>query len=146
MREFVMLTAVCILVGADDPPDAAKKDLVKLQGEWSMISGEKDGQAAPKDVIQGAKRVCKDDELTVTVDDRVYMKAKIALDPSKKPKAIDYVVTEGDHKGKKLLGIYEMDGDTVKFCLASPDKERPNDFTAERGSGRTYSTWKRKSK
>jgi uncharacterized protein (TIGR03067 family) len=74
------------------------------------------------------------------------MKAKIALDPSKKPKAIDYVVTEGDHKGKKLLGIYELDGDTVKFCFAPPDKERPSDFTAERRSGRTYSAWKRKAK
>src|SRR6516225_573594 len=97
MRKFIMLAAVCLLLGADDPQDAAKKDLMKLQGEWSMVSGRRDGQAVPKDVLAGAKRVCKDDELTVTVDDTVYMKAKIVVDPTKKPKAIDYTVTDGDN-------------------------------------------------
>jgi uncharacterized protein (TIGR03067 family) len=146
MREFVTLAAVFLLVGADDPQEAAKKEVAKLQGEWSMVAGEKDGRKAPKDFIQGAKRVCKDDELTVTVDGRVYMTAKIVIDPTKKPKAVDYIVTEGDHKGKKLLGIYELDGDTVKFCFAPPDQERPTEFAAEKGSGRTFSVWKQKSK
>jgi uncharacterized protein (TIGR03067 family) len=146
MRKFIMLAAVCLLLGADDPQDAAKKDLMKLQGEWSMVSGRRDGQAVPKDVLAGAKRVCKEDELTVTVDDTVYMKAKIVVDPTKKPKAIDYTVTEGDNKGKKVFGIYEVDGDTVKFNLAGPDKERPKDFTADKGSGCTYTVWKRKGK
>jgi uncharacterized protein (TIGR03067 family) len=146
MREFVTLAAVFLLVGADDPQEAAKKEVAKLQGEWSMIAGEKDGRMAPKDFIQGAKRVCKDEELTVTVDDRVYMKAKIVIDPTKNPKAVDYIVTEGDHKGKTLLGIYQIDGDTVKFCFAPPDKDRPTDFAAGKGSGRTFSVWKQKSK
>jgi len=73
MREFVTLAAVFLLLGADDPQEAAKKEAAKLQGEWSMVAGEKDGRAAPKDFIQGAKRVCKDEELTVTVDDRVFV-------------------------------------------------------------------------
>ena len=146
MRSFVTLAAMFLMLGADDPQEAAKKEMTKLQGEWSMVAGEKDGRTAPRSFIQGAKRVCKDDDLTVTVDNRVYMKAKIVIDPTKNPKAIEYMVTEGDHKGKTLLGIYELEGDTVKFCFAPPDTERPTDFRAGKGSGRTYSVWKRSSK
>jgi uncharacterized protein (TIGR03067 family) len=146
MGNLMMTAAVCLVFGADDVQEAAKKDLAKLQGEWSMISAQQDGQEASKDLIRGSKRVCKEDELTVTIDDLLYMKAKITLDPSKKPKAIDYKVIEGFKKGKTLLGIYEVEGDTVKFCFARPGKDRPDDFTADTGSGRTASVWKRISK
>jgi uncharacterized protein (TIGR03067 family) len=40
-------------------------------------------------------------------------------------RAIDYDMTEGPTKGEKHLGIYELDGDTVKFCFAAPGKDRP---------------------
>jgi uncharacterized protein (TIGR03067 family) len=146
MRRLILLTAVGLLVGAEDAQEAAKKDLMKLQGSWSMVSATQDGQEAPKDLVKGSKRVCKDDELTVTIDDRLYMKATIVLDPSKKPKAIDYTVTEGFNKGKKLLGIYEVKENTLKFCFARPGKDRPKDFTADTGSGRTASVWKREDK
>jgi uncharacterized protein (TIGR03067 family) len=146
MRKLVTLTAVCLLLGADDPQDAVKKDLMKLQGEWSMVSVKQDGEEGSKYLVKGSKRVCKDDELTVTIDDRLYMKAKIVVDPAKKPKAIDYTVTEGFNKGKKLLGIYEVDGDMVTFCFARPGKDRPKEFTSDTGSGHTYSIWKRDSK
>ncbi len=146
MRKLVTLAAVCLLLGADDPQEAVKKDLMKLQGEWSMISAKQDGEEATKDLVKGSKRVCKDDELTVMIDDRIYMRAKIVVDPAKKPKAIDYTVTEGFNKGKRLLGIYEVDGDMVKFCFARPEKERPKEFTADTGSGHTYSVWKRDGK
>jgi uncharacterized protein (TIGR03067 family) len=146
MRTLIILAAVCLLVGADDAEEAVKKDLKKLQGDWSMVSATQDGETAPKDLVKGSKRVCKDDELTVTIDERLYMKAKIVIDPAKKPRAIDYTVTEGFNKGKKLLGIYELDGDTVKFCFARPGKDRPKDFSADTGSGRTFSVWKRDSK
>jgi hypothetical protein len=70
------------------------------------------------------------------------MKAKIIVDPSKKPKTIDYDVIDGPAKGKKLLGIYELEGDTLKSCFAAPDAERPTDFTGKEGERRTVSTWK----
>jgi uncharacterized protein (TIGR03067 family) len=108
-----------------------------------MVSGERDGQELPKDVVEGAKRILKGNEVTVVVGGQVYLKAQIALDPTKKPRAIDYTLTEGENKGEKIQGIYELDGDTLKFCSASPGKERPTDFTAKEGSGRTLSVWKR---
>jgi uncharacterized protein (TIGR03067 family) len=74
------------------------------------------------------------------------MKSKFTIDPTRKPKAIDFVGLEGPATGQKLHGIYELDGDTVRFCLAPADKDRPTDFTAKEGSGRMLSVWKRAKK
>jgi len=74
------------------------------------------------------------------------MKAKIALDASKKPKTIDYSVVEGPAAGQTLLGIYEINGDTAKFSYSVPGNERPSDFTTAGGDGRTSSVWRREKK
>jgi len=141
---LLSLAAAMLVVGADAPADAIKTDLTLLSGEWQMVSGERDGQALPEALVQSGKRVVKDGETTVTIGDMLFMKAKVAVDPTKKPKTIDYNVLEGSGKGKKVLGIYEIDGDTVKFCFAAPGKDRPTEFQSKEGSGHTLSVWKRK--
>jgi uncharacterized protein (TIGR03067 family) len=123
--------------------EAVKKDLALLQGEWSMVSGSADGQPMPDDMLKQMKRVCKGDETTTTMAGEVFIKAKITIDPSKKPKFIDYQMTDGFTKGKKQLGIYVVEGDTFKSCFAKPGAERPTDFTSKPGEGRTLSVWKR---
>jgi uncharacterized protein (TIGR03067 family) len=143
MRAIVAVIAVLVLVGAGAAQDAAKKEMSQLEGEWSMVSGEIDGQVLPEESQKGAKRVVKDGETTVTINGQLFMKAKFTVDPTKKPKTIDYMMTDGPTKGKTQLGIYELDGDTVKFCFSVPGKDRPTDFTTKAGSGRTLSVWKR---
>src|SRR4051812_44538695 len=140
----VTLLALSILtlssVSAADAP-SAKKDLAQLQGEWSMISGSADGQPMPDENLKQMKRVCKGHEITVTIGAQVFLRAKITIDPSKKPKTIDYDMSEGFTKGQKQLGIYELDGDTFKACFGKPGADRPTDFKP--GEGRTVSVWKR---
>jgi uncharacterized protein (TIGR03067 family) len=143
---LVAVVALSILVGAEPPADAVKKDLAQLEGDWAMVSGERDGQALPEEYVKTATRVAKDQVSTVTIGGMVVMKSKYTIDPSKKPKAIDFEAVEGEAKGSKLHGIYELDGDTLKFCLAPADKDRPTEFTAKEGSGRTMSVWKRAKK
>jgi uncharacterized protein (TIGR03067 family) len=123
--------------------DAAKKEVAKLEGEWSMVSGEIGGQAMPDAMVKTGKRVCKGDETTTTFGGRLFMKATFTVDPSKKPMTIDYKMTEGTTKGKTQLGIYEWDGDTVRFCFSAPGKERPTDFKTKEGDDRVLSVWKK---
>jgi uncharacterized protein (TIGR03067 family) len=139
---FVSIVAV-LLVGTSSAQDDIKKDMTALEGEWTMISGQANGTALPKDMVQTGNRTAKDGETTISFGGMIYFKAKYTIDPTKKPKAIDYMMTEGVTKGKKQLGIYEINGDTVKFCFASPGMDRPTDFTCKEGSGRTLSEWKR---
>ncbi len=134
-------TGIWLARAGDD--SAIKKDLAAMQGEWSMVSGTADGQPMPDEMRKQMKRVCKGDEATTTMNGRVFIKAKITLDPSKKPKTIDYDMTDGFTKGKKQLGIYELAGDTFKACFGAPGAERPKDFTSAPGDHRTLSEWKR---
>lgn len=145
MRALTISLAVLLCVAADSDKELAKKDLAAFQGEWSMVSGERDGEQIPVEFLQGFKRVSKGDVTTVTNNGEVFMKAKITLDPTKKPKSIDYAVLDGPNKDKKQLGIYELKGDRLKFCFAAPDKERPTEF-ASKGEGTILSEWKRDKK
>jgi uncharacterized protein (TIGR03067 family) len=131
---------ISLVNAAED--EAVKKDLAQLQGEWTMVSGSANGESMSEEMRKEMKRLCKGDEITVMMGDQVFLKAKLTLDPTKKPKTIDYEMTEGFTKGKKQLGIYEINGDTFKACFSSPGSERPTEFKA--GDGLTYSEWKRK--
>jgi uncharacterized protein (TIGR03067 family) len=144
--------AIAIVEGSDAPKaadgpktaDAAKQS--DLDGEWSMVSGSANGTALPESMLKTGKRVSKEGVTTISLNGRMFFKAKYALDPSKKPAAIDYDMIEGPTTGKKQLGIYKLDGDTVTFCFSSPGNPRPTEFTAKSGSGWTLSVWKREKK
>ena len=134
------LIVACLFCG--DVAADSKKDMTALEGEWSMVSADRDGQPLGLDYVKNAKRVAKAGETTVTVNGMTFLKAKYTVDPSKKPKSIAYELTDGPNKGKTQLGIYELDGETVKFCFAGPGQPRPTDFTSTAGSGRTLSVWR----
>src|SRR5438046_3470447 len=140
---LLALTIVLTPSGFAEKNEAAKKDMAALQGEWIMVSGSADGQPMPEDMLKQMKRVCKGDEVTVSMGTQTFLKAKITIDPSSKPRTIDYYMTEGLTKGKKQLGIYELNGDSFKACFAAPGAERPADFTGKAGDHRTLSVWKR---
>ena len=108
-----------------------------------MVSGSGDGQPLPDEMRKQMKRVCKGDDLTVTRAGQIFFTAKIVIDPTKKPKTIDYQMTEGFTKGKTQLGIYELEADTLKSSFGAPGAERPADFTSKPGDGRILSVWKR---
>jgi len=122
------------------------KETARLEGEWTMLAGEINGQALPEEFLKNSKRIVKGNETTVIIGGQVFLKATFTVDTSKKPMTIDYTMTAGPTKGKKQLGIYEWDGDTVRYCFASPSKDRPTDFTAKPGSERTFSAWKKANK
>ncbi len=143
-RSLVIGLAVAAFIPAwADEADPVKKDMAGLQGEWSMVSGSADGQPMPDEMLKQMKRVCVGDEATITMGGQVFIKAKITINPSKKPKTIDYQMTGGFTSGKKQLGIYELDGDMFRSCFSAPGGERPTDFTSKPGYQHTSSVWKR---
>jgi uncharacterized protein (TIGR03067 family) len=67
----------------------------------------------------------------------------VKLNPTKTPKTIDYEFTDGHDKNKTYLGIYEIEGDTLKDCFAPPGDERAKEFAAKVGSNHTLITYRR---
>lgn len=79
--------------------------------------------------------------------DMVILESNVKkLDTSKKPKTIDTEQIVGEHKGKTIQGIYEIDGDKLRVCMATPGKERPTEFSAKAGSGNSLAVYQREKK
>src|SRR4026207_2120477 len=143
---FARLAAIAFALHASvlaAQSDAAKKDVSALQGTWSMLWGESDGSRFAGVMLTGSKRVAVGNETTVHIGGALFMKANFSVDPSKKPKTIDYDITGGATAGKKQLGIYDIAGDTVRFCFGEPGVARPTEFSAPAGSQRMCSAWLR---
>jgi uncharacterized protein (TIGR03067 family) len=128
----LMIVAVGLLVAADDPKEEAKKELEKLKGTWQITAAEREGQKT--DDLNKSKLVVTGDTFTVEENGKELFKGSVKLDPSKKPKTIDWMIMDGDGKGKTALGIYTLDGDNLQLCWGQPGKERPSGFTAKAGT------------
>jgi uncharacterized protein (TIGR03067 family) len=137
-----LLVALGLVFTADGDKEAAKKELDKFQGTWTIESLELEGKKQPEDASKGFKLVIKGDQFTSSQGDLVY-KGYFKVDVGKKPKTIDITFTEGPEKGKTIVGIYELEGDTYKVCLNMNDKDRPKEFVSKEGSGHVLEVLKR---
>lgn len=145
MRQGALL-AFALLTGgtAAAQDDAARKDLERMQGTWRMEALEVNGKLVPPAKLESATLVIKGDRYVVTVKGRPQ-ETVIALDPGRKPKAIDMVFKEGTNKDKVHKGIYALEGDTLKICRGlGPDQERPTEFGTWPDTNYFLVTWKRK--
>lgn len=142
MKRYALLVlAAGFLVAADDPKD----ELKKLEGTYTMVSGEQKGEKLSDQVVKNAKLTIVGDKHSVKVgDDTIIGTHKV--DQAKKPAQIDATDTEGPFKGKTVQGIYELDGDNFKVCFAEPGKDRPKEFSTKSGTGHILHVWKREKK
>jgi len=141
---LVLIAAACTSVlGADESTDAARKDFEALQGEWKLVSATQDGKTMPADDVKVIKCTIKGDKFTITRDGKVAEEGAVKLDAAKKPREIDLPLGDGK---KTALGIYELSGEKYKMCYSPPGKDRPKEFEAQEGTGRTLSVWEREKK
>jgi uncharacterized protein (TIGR03067 family) len=142
----VMLAAIATVAVADDAKDAAiKKDRKQIEGTWRVIELVIDGnKSAEEDARKLTVVNAADGTWILRAEDREINKGTSTLDATKKPKTIDFTVTEGDGKGNLHLGIYEIGKKTRKLCFASPGKERPTAFSSTSGSEHTLVIFERK--
>jgi uncharacterized protein (TIGR03067 family) len=136
------LSVLSLALAGEGPEKQVKDDLAKLEGTWELVSYEIAGEKlAPENVQQLPKITFKgrdyswSDGETGTITD---------IDPSKKPKTIEYKFTSGDLKNTIQLAIYEIDGDTFKDCIAPPGAAAyPKDFSTNADNGQTLITYRR---
>jgi uncharacterized protein (TIGR03067 family) len=121
---------------------AASGSATELEGEWQMVSGVFNGKPLDQSMVTWCKRVTRADITAVVAGPNLMLKARFTLDPSKRPAEIDYVNLEGASRGKSQAGIYEVDGPSLKVCMAAPGKRRPPAFESSAGDGRSLTTWR----
>jgi uncharacterized protein (TIGR03067 family) len=118
----------------------------RLEGEWTPVKLVTDGTPMPDEWLSFGSRTTVGNEVKVIFGGQVMVHAKVRLDESTTPIAVDYLNLNGRQAGTVNRGIMEWVGDEeVRFMMASPGRPRPMDFTASAGSG-TLSQWKKKVK
>lgn len=142
-RHGMLILVAGLLIAAEKPKkEDGSADAKKLQGTWSVIKAVHNGEAAPDEKIQQVKVAFKDDKFTLNEGGQDH-EVTFKLDPTKKPRTMDAVPADGKFKGKTLQGIYALEGDELKLCLAQPGKERPTKFESTANSGHFLLVMKR---
>jgi uncharacterized protein (TIGR03067 family) len=125
-RAVPFLACVLACAGCAKAPE----DLtLPFQGNWFVHdeSGKKTGSVAvfEKDVVSIV-------EVKVVDDGREFSAQRYAFRVDRKPTPahIDFVILEGDNQGQSRLGVFAIDGDSMKLCIADLDASRPTGFTA----------------
>lgn len=114
----------------------------EIEGEFPMVAAVMDGKPLAPDMVKWCRRVTRGNVTMVLAGPQSMIDATFTLDASQSPKHIDYVNRSGKNKGKAQAGIYEIDGNTLRICVAPPGGARPKDFTSKKGDGRSYTEWR----
>ncbi len=137
--QALLLTALAgCLLPADDA--GAREEMARLEGTWQLVSAETDGKKLPGEQAKQIRVVIKGGKHTVWFGDKALAEGvPFTIDPSKRPKQVEDTLKDG----RKVRGIYELDGDTLRSCVAAPDKDCPTEFTGRAGSGCTLRVFRR---
>lgn len=124
----------------------ATDDIKPFQGAWKVVAIFENGEALTEQQI--ATSFVSNGKLTVDgpvislLPPGQFERRQIAftVDATKSPSTID--LTGANKVGSR--GIYMLSGDSLMICLPGPgDKDRPTDFSANKGSDRTLLILKR---
>jgi uncharacterized protein (TIGR03067 family) len=148
VRIALLIAAVVLLLGLTAAPGGALADSPKkverraggLAGTWTVVSVERDRKEIGAD-FKAAKWVFT--ERTLAARFPGEGQAKFAYQAGKLDKAgtIDLEVVQSARDGgprkRVYVGIYSIEGDTLKICYAATGKERPKEFATKASSGNT---------
>src|SRR5262249_22601021 len=117
------------------PAAEPKTDLDKLQGLWHIVAVESEGKKATKEELAEwpFRKLLIKDNWFMEFEGDLRRGALIKTDPAKKPKTIDgyteeRIVENGVRREREVLtgvGIYELDGDTLKIARAYAEQDAP---------------------
>lgn len=117
--------------------EATAKVLKSLEGEWVCIAAEEEGKAIDPKAIQSQNRHLTIKDNTFTMKRKIGNKrggatGKIELNPASGH--IDYFGGGPDGKPNEWVGIYHLEGDTLKLCYrfkTPSDAMRPKKFQSD---------------
>ncbi len=132
MNAPFLLMIVSLLVPAQDAPQTAiKEELQRLQGTWKTLTGEKLGRKVDIKELGIDQLVIKGDRMTLRGDGMDKAEFRITIDPSHKPKHMDW---RNEKEKESLPVIYAIEGKKLTMCFPMlksepiPKPHRPQSF------------------
>jgi len=140
-----LIGGIGLLIAADDVNnDAVRKERRLYEGTWRVTALQADGSSMSEEYCEMVTVLNElDGKWTVKLQGEVIWKGVSSIDPTKRPKTIDFRPTEVAYVGKTFFGIYEISRDTRRLCYAEAGKERPAEYSAEKDSGHVLVNFKR---
>ena len=145
---LILTTGALMAADGRNNDDPSKSDLDKLGGTWLTVSLVNDGKTlvdekTPPKEGPSTKLVYDANKWILKVGDKTVASGKFKIDETKMPKEIDIMDESGIKNDRTKLGIYLLDGDKYKYCLAQAGKPRPTEFTSKTDSGHSLGVSKR---
>ena len=122
------------MAGAADAPKAggtaaavansAEADKAALQGTWQVLKQEMRGGPGAGDP-RDQQMVFAGETFKLVSGDKVMIRGTFTVDPTKTPKVMEMVVSEGagNDQGAPVHGIYELRGNELAWCAAEPGND-----------------------
>jgi uncharacterized protein (TIGR03067 family) len=144
MRTLLVLFAVAFVsLTARAGEDAGTKDLERLQGTWTFESYEENGKALPAAALKEKRIFFGANQFIIKRRDELLQIGSLKLNPIDGHRDFDATVIAGPQKGKTMLGIYSLKGDTLKVCINPDGSDRPKEFKTTADSGLFLAVYKR---
>lgn len=116
--------------GSDPTPADETK---KLAGIWKGYVVDGRGEKPNQGPVKLEITVKNDTIIAVQEGSKDLGEGTFTLRLMTDAKQIDAVRSKNPGKGQTFLGIYSLDGDTFKWCVSTPKKDRPTDFVTKAG-------------
>jgi uncharacterized protein (TIGR03067 family) len=135
---LVLMAFGCTAFPAERTGDVTTQELQNLQGTWTVVLSEQNGERRRDlEEVKKMRLRIQGDKWTLDFNNNVgdQRAATMKLDPTQKPKAVDFAFLKGLPVGETIRAIYELKGDDLKFCFPDESKERPKNFNTTEGPG-----------
>src|SRR5437588_11583599 len=127
MKPKLLVCALTTLfvVGACTTGIHPMNDSKLLQGNWTCVSATIDGKQLPEETTRLLRLALTATRYTTVEGSDILFDSTYTIAPLQNPKQINMLGTEGDLIGKEALGIYALEGSTLRICYTMPGNARP---------------------
>lgn len=125
---LILPLGVCLALASWCQADP-KTDVDAIQGTWNVVSGERGGQAVPKEKLKGFRITIAGDKITIAFGSE-NKSGTFKLDAGKMPKHMDILIMGDDPK----TAIYSLDKNQLRICFHKGMGNRPGEFKTTAGS------------
>jgi len=147
IRMFLAVVGLSFFAMAGVAGDEKASELKKFQGQWRVLRiDELENNPLPQKELAKMSVEFRGNAFIMENSGRKEQPVAFTIDPTKKPKTIDFVMTEKlSKKGEKKVlekkvtipGIYMLKGKQLTIAYADPGAakpERPKEFRATKAS------------